>query len=315
MTTLSVLAFLAILFLPSMLLGGLILAFLQGLGFRFVLKLSKPETPRFSKRFLIQILVMIALIGLGLLAYYFMAEAIEHAFEQTKESPTASLEMLTQIGILSKFLSFGSTKTSLILSWIFWAIAEIVFYVLLVAAFTKALTKFNLIDGIKSQTFTIIVLVLIDIAIIGAAIYALKDMPQLEVTAIQTDGTTVIINQNAVNAANSSNVLELNGVWKINPEKSKALCAEIEDETMRAICESSVGAAVMATLGSDGILIQNGILQDGPDICNVAVRNEEGFKYSCINPINRTITARLNLNADKTITMGLGVANLILDKK
>lgn len=315
MTTLNVLAFLAILFLPAMLLGGLILAFLQGLGFKFVVKLQKPEIPAFSKRFLVQVLVMILLIGLGLLTYYFMAQAMEQAFEQAKQSPTASLEMLAQIGIFSKFLSFGTTKTGLILSWIFWAVAEIVFYILLVAVFTKALTKFSLIDGIKSQTFTIVVLMLIHIAIIGAGIYALKDMPQLETTAIQTDGTTIIINPNVANPVSSSNGLELNGVWKINAEKSKALCAENEDETMRTICESSVGAAVMATIGSDGMLIQNGILQDGPDICNIAVRNEEGFKYSCINPINRTITARLNLNADKTITMGLGVASLVLEKK
>lgn len=315
MTTLNVLAFLAILFLPTMLLGGLILAFLQGLGFRFVVKLQKSETPAFSKRLLVQILVMISLIGLGLLAYYFMAQAMEQGFEQAKESPTASLEMLAQIGILTKFLSFGTTKISLILSWIFWAVAEIVFYVLLVACFTKVLTKFNLVDGIKSQTFTIVILILIHTAIIGAGVYALKDMPQFETTAIKADGTTVIINQNVANPASTSNILELNGVWKINAEKSNALCDENEDETVRAICESSVAAAVMATIGSDGMLIQNGILQDGPDICNIAVRNEEGFKYSCINPINRSITARLNLNADKTITMGLGVASLILEKK
>ena len=126
MTTLNVLAFLAILFLPTMLFGGLILAFLQGLGFRFVVKLQKSETPAFSKRLLVQILVMISLIGLGLLAYYFMAQAMEQGFEQAKESPTASLEMLAQIGILTKFLSFGTTKISLILSWtsVWWRVAN-----------------------------------------------------------------------------------------------------------------------------------------------------------------------------------------------
>lgn len=312
--TIGILAFIAILFLPTMVLGGLILALLQGLGFKYVIKTPKLEMPAFSKRFLIQLLVTLTLIALVLLAYFLMSQALHSAFEQAQESPTSSLELMAQVGLMTKFLSFGTSKLGLILSCIFWAASEIVFYVLLVAIFTKMLTKFNLFDGVKSQTFTIIILVIFNSAIVGSLIYELKDMPTLNAELASTVQSEANIHIKDAPAA-SSGTSELNGVWIINEEKSKALCDEVEDATLKFVCQNSVNSAVISTANSDGILIENAILQDGPNVCNIATRNEAGFQYSCVNPLDRSIYARINLNTDKTITMGLNFVSLILMKK
>lgn len=315
-TPLAMLAFFAIPILITVLLGAIILAFLQWLGFRFIVKTSATETPAFTKLLLIQILVLFASVGAFTTLSFFMVHGLISSIEQSISTPNASLEILNQIGQSgSPLLFFGTSQTGLLLSLVAFVVFQIAVYVLLVAAFTKAFAKFDLIDGIKSQIFAVILFILTYGAMIGIAAHLTKDMPQFDAPINQNGETAVIGNSSSNSPTNSSGVTELNGVWRIDAEKSKASCKEIEDETLRTVCDVSVNAAVMATINSDGMLIQNGILQDGPDICNIVVRNEEGFKYSCINPVDRSISGRLNLNPNNTITLGLSTANLVLVKK
>ena len=108
---------------------------------------------------------------------------------------------------------------------------------------------------------------------------------------------------------------EVSGVWIINEEKSKAECNKIEDESSKIICTGGVNGAVLGSINSDGVLIENNTMQDGPNVCNLEVRNEQGYKYSCINQLDRTIYARLKVNQDGTLSFGVSMLNLILDRK
>ena len=70
-----------------------------------------------------------------------------------------------------------------------------------------------------------------------------------------------------------------------------------------------------ATANSDGILIRQNMLQDGQNFCSIEVRNEEGFKYSCIDPSDRSIYARINPGADGTLIFNVQISNFVLSRK
>jgi uncharacterized integral membrane protein len=275
--------------------GGLILAWLHKLGFSLVLKTPKNDIPGFLKRFSIQLLYLLICMGAGYLYY------------KNVISTPISLDSVSSTSL------FPPTKMGMLSAIVAGAISSLLLYVLIVTALTKVLTQFNYAESLKSQTVIIIVISVIYAALITFYyVKVLSQIPENLVNVVnEINETQTVISNNAQNKTD----IQMSGVWTIDVEKSKALCAEQGDETSTAICSGGVDGAVLALMNSDGILIQGNVLQDGPNLCGLEVRNEGNFKYSCINQVDRSIYARVNPNKDGTLTFGAGMINLILKKK
>lgn len=276
--------------------GALILAWLHKLGFSLILKTVKNNIPGFFKRFSIQLIYLLICIGAGYLYY------------QNLMSTPVSLDSVSSTPL------FPQTKMGMLSGMIAYAIFSLLLYVFIVTVLTKLLTQFNYAESLKSQTIIIIVLSILWIAVISFAyVKVLSQLPENfgNVNSTVVNGSQAVISNSTENKTEE----QINGVWTIDIEKSKALCANQGDETSIAICSGGVDAAVIGLMNSDGVLIQGGILQDGPNLCSLEIRNESNFKYSCINQIDRSIYARVNPNQDGTLTFGAGIINLILKKK
>jgi hypothetical protein len=287
---------LVIITLIPAIIGALILAWLHKLGFSLVLKTAKENIPGFFKRFFIQLLYLLICIGAGYLYY------------QNLMNTPVSLDSASSTPL------FPPTRMGMLSGMVAYAIFSLFLYVLIVTVFTKVLTQFNYAESFKSQTVIIIVLSILWIALISFAyVKVLSKLPE----DLGNVNATVINESQTVISSSAGNKIEsqISGVWVIDVEKSKALCADQGDETSVAICSGGVDGAVLALMNSDGILIQGNVLQDGPNLCGLEVRNEGNFKYSCINQVDRSIYARVNPNKDGTLTFGAGIINLILKKK
>lgn len=123
------------------LIGGLIAALLQKLGFRFVVGLSKEDAPGFFKLYLVQILTVFVLVAMGYLLF-------------------ASSLIFNPIFLKIYFTLFGLTPVGILASISAQYVLNIAIYVLIVAALTQAFTKKPLLMAIKSQVITIGLLII-----------------------------------------------------------------------------------------------------------------------------------------------------------
>jgi hypothetical protein len=124
--------------------GGLLLALLQKLGFRFIVGLNKVETPGFFKLYLIQILTA----SLLFLPVYFVIKMV------------ASGRDFTSTFFIPPTL-FGISPIAIIISMNLQYLIDIAIYSFIVAILTKALTKKGFLISIKSQIFSIILMLAI----------------------------------------------------------------------------------------------------------------------------------------------------------
>jgi hypothetical protein len=294
METIAILSFIMI--APVILIGAAIFAWMQGVGFRLFVKVQKQDVPGFFKRFLIQ-LIYLAVICFS--SYLFF-----------KDISNASLNELHKA---TPF--FEPTKIGILKGMVVYSLASIFVYLIVVGFITKILTKFTYTESVKSLLIAVIVSLLLYGALIAfsykAILVSLPDeLPKLAVgKELSVNTENIKIEQPVKESSN------LSGIWIIDEQKSKLNCEKINDETLKIICDATVGAGIIAQAGTDGILIKNSVLQDGPNLCNLEIRNEEGYQYSCINPIDRSIYARVNPNADGSLTFNSATVSFILSRK
>lgn len=210
---------------------------------------------------------------------------------------------------------FEPTKIGVLKGMVVYSLASIFVYLIVVGFVTKILTKFTYTESVKSLLIAVIVSLLLYGALIAfsykAMLVSLPDeLPKLAVgKELSVNTENIKIEQPVKESSN------LSGIWIIDEHKSKLNCEQIDDEILKMVCGSTVGAGIGAQAGSDGILIEDSVLQDGANLCNLEIRNEEGFQYSCINPIDRSIYARVNPNADGSLTFNSATVSFILSRK
>lgn len=299
METIAILSLIMI--APVILIGAAIFAWMQGVGFRLFAKVQKQDVPGFFKRFLIQ-LIYLAVICFS--SYLFF-----------KNASNASLDELHKT---TPF--FEPTKIGVLKGMVVYSLASIFVYLIVVGFVTKILTKFTYTESVKSLLIAVIVSLLLYGALIAfsykAILVSLPDeLPKLAVGKELSVNTENIKTENIKIEQPVKESSNLSGIWIIDEHKSKLNCEQIDDEILKMVCGSTVGAGIIAQAGSDGILIEDSVLQDGANLCNLEIRNEEGFQYSCINPIDRSIYARVNPNADGSLTFNSATVSFILSRK
>lgn len=151
----SLVAIIAIVLLFYTLIGSLLTAFLQKLGFRFIVGLSKEEAPGFFKLYLIQILTTLVIAGL---VYLFFTTGL----------------FLSPVFAKIYFTAFGISPVGILASLSAQYLLDIAIYVSIAALLTKALAKKSFVSSIQSQIITIILLILIwvtSLALAGSVIF------------------------------------------------------------------------------------------------------------------------------------------------
>lgn len=184
--------------LPSAI-GALVLAWLHKLGFRWVLKTSKDDTPGFFKRYSIQLLYLLIISAAS---YFYYQHA---ASEITSGKIPVPLFPATEMGL------FAAVITYLIFS--------LVVYGLVVAGLTKLFTAFTFSESLKSQTVSLAVVALLSFGALGFFYKALNpdalqltnlNDAELVVSAVEdSENDKPSANENATQELNS----RLAGFW------------------------------------------------------------------------------------------------------
>ncbi len=294
METIAILSFVII--APVILIGAAIFAWMQGVGFRVFVKVQKQDFPGFFKRFVIQ-LIYLAVICLS--SYLLFKDISNASLNDLQTTPPF----------------FEPTKIGILKGMIVYSLASIFVYLILVGIITKVFTKFTYTESIKSLLIAAIVSLVVYVALIIFSYKVLLVSLPNELPKLATGKELSVNTENIKIEESVKESSNLSGIWIIDEQKSKLNCEKINDETLKTICDVTVGAGIIAQAGSDGILIKNSVLQDGPNLCNLEIRNEEGFQYSCINPIDRSIYARVNPNADGSLTFNSATVSFILNRK
>jgi hypothetical protein len=281
---------------PGLLIGAAIFAWMHGVGFRLIVNAPKQDVPGFFKRYLIQLSYLCLLAFVGYLFFKYLSNA--------------SLSDLNHSGSW-----FEPTKSGMLKGMIAYACGSLCVYIAIVGTVTKLVTRFGYKESFKSL---VVVVIVSCIAYAGAIAYSYHafigglpdEMPKVASNDQIQAGISIDRLQNP-----GADSVDISGIWTVNEEKSKSLCAKNDDDVMKIVCKSSVDSALITLANSDGILIRQDILQDGQNFCKIEVRNEEGFRYSCIDPTDRSIYARINANADGTLTFNVQLSTFVLSRK
>lgn len=138
----TALAMVAIVLFFYALIGSLVLALLQKLGFRFIVGLPKEERPGFFKLYLVQILTTLVI---ALITYLIFKTGL----------------FLNPSFMKFYFTAFGISPVGIIASVSAQFLLDVFVYVVIAAFITKLLAKKGFVDSLKSQLFTIILLLII----------------------------------------------------------------------------------------------------------------------------------------------------------
>jgi hypothetical protein len=138
----SALAMIAIVLFFYVLIGSLVLALFQKLGFRFVVGLPKEERPSFFKLYLVQILTSLII---ALIAYLTFKTGL----------------FLNPSFMKFYFTAFGISAAGIIASISAQFLFQLSIYVVIAAWLTTLLAKKGFVDSLKSQLITIVLLLII----------------------------------------------------------------------------------------------------------------------------------------------------------
>lgn len=138
----TALAMVAIVLFFYVLIGSLVLAFLQKLGFRFIVGLPKEQRPGFFKLYFVHILTSIVI---GLITYLIFKTGL----------------FLNPAFTKFYFTAFGISPVGIIASVSVQFLLDVLVYVLIAGLLTTLLAKKGFVDSLKSQIFTIVLLLII----------------------------------------------------------------------------------------------------------------------------------------------------------
>lgn len=285
--------------------GAIFCALIHGLGYRLVLKVPREEMPGFWKRYLVQILFMLAISIVGYL--YF-----DHVMQQINSGNYSASGSL-----------FPPTKNGIFMGMAVYLIANLIVYAIVCAFFLKMLTKFSFADSLKSLSILLIVIAILYAGVLGYAYSRIPSnlmpaeaqaeleskMPdELKMQADLANAALADIKNNSPEVADSKS---LDGIWSLEAAKSLALCGKLADAAEKADCKDKMSKASAASNENDNVVIKGGLMHIESVNCRIEPRDEDGYKFVCASLDDGAIQARISPQPGGELLINFGGYDIV----